>query len=392
MVAELEVDELDLLRTRTSAKWTMFPSDVLPLFIAEMDYRLAGPVQAALVDAVVRGDTGYARPGAELAQSLAGFAQRRWAWSIEPADVRAVADVGVAARELLRVLVQPGDRVAFSTPVYHPFFEWINAVGAVAADARLRVVDGRQRLDLDGLRQIFATGAKVYLLCNPANPSGRVHDADELIGLAAVAAEFGVTVISDEIHAALVLDGARFTPFTSVPGGAQVGISLMSASKAWNVAGLKCAQIVAQSTAMHAVLDRLDPDLSWGVGQLGVVAAIAAYTAGDPWLDSLLSTLHSRRDQLAGLLREVLPSVSWQPPQAGYLAWLDCGALGLGDDPAQAFRQRGRVALEPGPIFGAAGRGHVRLNYATSSQILHDAVHRMAATVEHGCHGGAPNC
>lgn len=377
---EPRVRPLIELRQRQSAKWRLHPADVLPLPVAEMDFELAEPVQAALRDAVERSDTGYAFPEPGLGAALAGFAERRWGWPIDPARVRAVTDVGVGAVELLRAVIRPGDTVLISPPVYPPFFGWVSAAGARLREVPLRT-DPEQgwRLDLPALDAAFADGAAAYVLCNPHNPVGRAHDPDELSQLAASARRHGVTIVSDEIHAPLTLPGATFTPLLTIPGAAEVAVSLVSASKAWNLAGLKCAAIVSGSPAVDGLLSRLPDDLHWHAGHFGVLASIAAFERGEPWLDGVLRALDARRAQLDALLRSRLPQVRWHPPDATYLAWLDCTALGAGDDPHELFLTKGRVALEPGTHFGDLGGGHVRLNFATSEEILDAALAAMAA-------------
>uniref|UniRef100_UPI0027420E4F MalY/PatB family protein n=1 Tax=Actinoplanes sp. RD1 TaxID=3064538 RepID=UPI0027420E4F len=231
------------------------------------------------------------------------------------------------------------------------------------------------RLDLAALETAFAARPAAYVLANPHNPVGRVHTPEELAALVTLASEYGVTIISDEIHAPLVLPGATHTPFLSIPGAEAVGVSLVSASKAFNLAGLKCAAVV-EGTRDLAV--RFPPDARWRTGHLGMLATVAAFTAGDAWLDELLAFLAERRAQLAGLLADRLPDVTWRHPEATYLAWLDCRALGLGDDPAAVFLEKGRVALEPGTRFGTQGAGFVRLNFGTSAEVLEEGIERMA--------------
>jgi cysteine-S-conjugate beta-lyase len=240
-------------------------------------------------------------------------------------------------------------------------------------------VDGR--LDLAGLERAFAAHPAAFLLSNPHNPVGTVHTSDELAEVVRLARAYGVPVVSDEIHAPLVLPGATFTPILTLPGAAGIAVSLVSASKAWNLAGLKCATVVTASPAMAALVDRFPPDTSWRVGHFGVLASVAAYTEGTPWLERLLATLDDRRALLGRLLAERLPRISWRPPEATFLAWLDCTALGSGDAPRELFFDKGRVAVEPGLRFGAAGSGHVRLNFATSAEILDQATARMAAAL-----------
>ena len=293
----------------------------------------------------------------------------------------AVTDVGVGVVELLRALIEPGQAVVFNTPVYAPFFDWVPEAGGTALEVPLAHDTDGWRLDLAVLEAAFATRPAVYLLCNPHNPVGRAHTADELAAVVEMARRHRVTVVSDEIHAPLVLDGPPFTPILTVPGAAEMSASVLSASKAWNLAGLKCAVIVTGSSDMAAVIGRFSPDVRWRTGHFGVLASIAAFTEGEPWLDQFLATLRRRRSQLASLLAEHLPLVSWHPPSATYLAWLDCRSIGRGSQPCDRFLERGRVALAPGPRFGPDGDGFVRLNFATSAEILEEAVTRMARSL-----------
>jgi cysteine-S-conjugate beta-lyase len=376
---QLPVPPLDVLRERRSAKWRTFDADVLPLPVAEHDFELAPPVAEALRTAVERSDTGYAMAVPAVGEALAGFAAARWNWELDPVRVSPVADVGVGAVELLRVLTRPGDRVALSPPVYPPFFRWVPEAGATVVEVPLASTDDGWRLDLPGLERAFAEERPaVYLLCSPHNPVGRVHSPDELAALVELARRYDVVLVSDEIHAPLVLPGATFTPLLTVPGAAEVTIALHSASKAFNLAGLKCAAVVSASDRMARMVDRLPADLRWRVGHFGVLATVAAFTEGGEWLDRLLLTLDRRRAELATLLADRLPAVRWTPPEATYLAWLDCRAVGAGDAPRDACLERGRVALEPGTNFGRPGDGHLRLNLGTSAEILDEAVARMA--------------
>ncbi|NEA36843.1 aminotransferase class I/II-fold pyridoxal phosphate-dependent enzyme [Streptomyces sp. SID13031] len=371
------VDPIERLRERRSAKWRTHPADVLPLTVAETDFNLARPIRAVLDRALDLSDVGYGVAEPELGRALADFAGRRWDWTIDPGSVAVATDVSTAVVHVLRLFVRPGDSVVISPPVYAPFPGWVREVDARLVEAPLRYdeADG-WRLDLDALEAAFAGRPAAYLLCNPHNPVGRVHSPEELAALVELAARYDVTVVSDEIHAPLVLPGAQFTPLLTVPGAADLAVSLHSASKAWNLAGLKCAAIVAGSDRMRAALDELPADLRWRIGHFGVIATVAAYTDGGPWLDLLLADLDARRSQLATLLRDNLPSVNWHPPEATFLAWLDCQALG-DPSPQEQFLSHG-VALEPGASFGAGGERHVRLNFGTSATILEEALTRMA--------------
>jgi cysteine-S-conjugate beta-lyase len=378
MSVELPVAPLTELRRRRSAKWRTYPADVLPLTVAESDFDLAPPVKAALLRAIEASDSGYSAAVPELGTAYAGFAARRWGWTVDPGSVTAVTDVGVGVVELLRVLTRPGDSVVISPPVYPPFFDWAGEAGARLHEVPLT---GGLRLDLDALERAFAAHPAAYVLCNPHNPVGRVHSAEELAALARLACLYRVTVVADEIHAPLVLPGATYTPMLTVPGAADVTVSVVSASKAFNLAGLKCAAVVTGSPATAELVHRFPRDARWRTGHLGVLASVAAFTDGDPWLDQLIATLDERRGQLGKLLADRLPQVRWQPPDATYLAWLDCAALGPDNAARELFLERGRVALEPGLRFGAPGAGHVRLNFGTSAEILDEATARMAAAV-----------
>jgi cystathionine beta-lyase len=227
----------------------------------------------------------------------------------------------------------------------------------------------------------FAAHPAAYVLSNPHNPVGRVHTEQELTALVRLARLYRVTLVSDEIHAPLVLPGATFTPLLSVPGAAEVAFAVVSASKAFNLAGLKCAAVVTGSARMAQLVDRFPPDARWRTGHFGVIASIAAFTDGGDWLDQLLGTLDRRRAQLGALLVERLPQLSWVPPEATYLAWLDTSAIGPDETAREVFLDRGRVALEPGRRFGAAGASHVRLNFGTSAEIIDEATRRMATAL-----------
>lgn len=372
---EIAVPDTATLRERRSMKWRAHGPEVLPLPVAEMDVELAEPIRRELNDAVARSDTGYAWAGSRLGEALASFAADRWGWRLDPAAVTTVADVGVGCVELMRVLCRPGDGVVVNPPVYAPFFEWIAEAGCTVVEAPLTV---GYRIDLAALEEAFARKPAVYLLCNPHNPVGRVHAPGELAAVVELAERYDVTVLSDEVHGPLVHSGPAYTPMLTLPGAAARTIALTAASKSWNLAGLKCAQVVAASAATRAVTDRLPASGPVRVGHFGVIAAIAAYEEGRGWLDDLLPTLAARRDLLARLLAEQLPDVHWAPPDATYLAWLDCRALGNGLEPYERFLAAG-VAVDNGPKFGARGSGFVRLNFATSPEILTEAVRRMAA-------------
>jgi cysteine-S-conjugate beta-lyase len=374
---------LDDLRTRTSMKWRQYPADVLPLWVAEMDVPTAEPIADALIDAVRRGDTGYPA-GTVYADALGAFAVERWGWDgVVPERSALVPDVMLGVVEMLKLVTGPGDPVVINSPVYPPFYAFVSHLDRRVVEAPL---GPEGRIDFDVLAETFAalTGESrrqrvAYLLCSPHNPTGVVHTREELTRVAALADEHGVRVVADEIHAPLVAPGTTFTPYLSVPGGSN-GLSLMSASKGWNLAGLKAALAIAGPDSA-AELATMPEEVGHGPSHLGVIAHAAAFREGVPWLDALVAGLEENRDLLAALLAEHLPAVRWHRDPGTYLTWLDCRGLLLGDDPAEAFLARGRVAVNSGLPFGTGGAGHVRLNIATSPEILSEAVRRMAKAV-----------
>jgi cystathionine beta-lyase len=372
---------LESLRARQSAKWRTYPADVLPAWVAEMDFPLAPPVRQVLLEAIENDDCGYPHPG-PLGEAFAVFAAGRYGWQVEPEQVVLLPDVMSGVAGLVAALTEPDAGVVVNPPVYAPFFTAVREAGRRVVEVPLVPDRDRWQLDLDGLERAFAGGAALYVLCNPHNPTGRVLTRDELAAVAALADRYGVLVVSDEIHAPMTLPGATHTPYVSLGDEAAAhGLTLASASKAWNLAGLKCAVAVAGSEAGAALAGKLSSSLRYHAGHLGVLASVAAFTEGGTWLDALLRRLDANRRLLATLLERDLPGASYAMPEAGYLAWIDCRALGLGDDPAAAFLERGRVALSSGPSYGTGGDGFARLNIGTSSALMEEAVRRMAATL-----------
>ncbi|MEO7753069.1 MAG: aminotransferase class I/II-fold pyridoxal phosphate-dependent enzyme [Terracoccus sp.] len=377
-ILDATVDELR--QGRTSVKWRVYDPDVLPLWVAEMDASPCPAVVSAVRGAVERGDTGYAF-AVPYAAGFADFARARWGWNLDPGSAVAVTDVLTGIGHLLRLLTAEAGPVVVSPPVYNAFYDLIASVGRRVVEAPL-TADGR--LDPESLADAFRSatadgGRAAYLLCNPHNPTGTVPTVDELATVARLAQEHGVRVVSDEIHAPLVLGDVAFTPFLTVPG-AGAGLTVTSASKAWNLAGLKAALIVPGPDAVDDVR-ALHPLVTYGASHLGVVAQQAAWADGREWLDALRVELETSRALLAQLVSEQLPGARLTSPDATYLAWLDCRGLGLGDRPGAVFLERGRVALSEGRTFGAAGTGFVRVNFATSPEVLRDAVARMASCV-----------
>jgi len=377
---------LDELRQRTSEKWREYPADVLPLFVAETDFPLAPAVTSALERAVRNGDTGYVASRTPLARAFAEFAGRRYGWSPDPARMRTTADVSMGIVEILRRVTAPGDRVVVTTPVYPPFFDLVEEAGAVVERVSLRDTGEGWELDLDSIRAALEAGARAVLLCNPHNPTGTVHAAPTLAALADLAAAHGAVVVSDEIHAPLAQPGSGFTPFLACSDTArEVGYAVVSASKAFNLAGLKCALMVTAADHTARLVRDLPVEVEWRTGQFGMLAATAAFSEeSDDWLDGLLATLDGNRRLVADLLTAHLPASQYRMPDAGYLAWIDLTRLGWGPNPSKRILRKAKVALHFGPAFGAEGAGHVRLNFGTSPEIITEAITRIAALASDG--------
>lgn len=367
---------LDRLRhDRTSVKWRVFGPDVLPAWVAEMDASACPAVVDAVGAAMARGDTGYTwiEP---YADAFAGFAADRWGWATDPRAMVSVPDVMIGVLEMLRLFTSRGDAVVVSPPVYTAFYGFIEGYDRRVVEAPL--VDGRlSETELDRAFGAATVGGAraAYLLCNPHNPTGTVHTRAELAMLARVAQAHGVRVVADEIHAPLVHEGARFVPYLSVTG-AERAITIASASKAWNLAGLKCALAIPGAAAV-ADLARMPEVATHGASHVAAIAHTAALTDGRDWLDQLLVELDTNRRAVASRLGADLPAVGYRLPEATYLAWLDFRRAGLGDEPAELLVERGRVALSRGLDYGSAGRGFARLNFATSPEVLGEVLDRV---------------
>ena len=374
-------DPLELLRTRTSEKWRAHPAEVLPMFVAEMDYPLAPAITAALRAALERGDTGYVNPRDPAPyEAFAAFARDAWGWSPDPARMGITTDVSVVIVEALRRLAAPGDGVIITPPVYPPFFDLIPEAGARVVEVPLRDDGASYALDLDGIDRALAAGARGVLLCNPHNPLGLVHTREELAELSRIVERHGGFVLSDEIHAPLTHPGVAFTPYLAVSDAARAhGIAAESGSKAFNLAGLKAAFFVTASERMSQLVRELPAEVSYRTGHLGLLATGVGFAEGREWLADTLASIVANLELLEAQLAEKLPAARVRRPSASYLAWIDLSALGWGDDPAAVLLERSRLALSNGPAFGREGRGHVRLNLACAPELVIEAVDRMAA-------------
>lgn len=371
----LDVPE-EVLRRRRSQKWVTHPEDVLPLFVAETDVLLAPAIRDRLAAAVADGDTGYFAEIERFAGVCAEY-YSRFGYEVPAETVVPVNDVGVGVRETLARTLSAGAGVVYTPPVYMPFGPWIRRAGMSPVAVPLLDYDGEApRLDLVGIEKALADGARGVLLSHPHNPTGVLHSSEELAALAELAARYAAVVVSDEIWAPLTMPGVEFRSFLGVSDTAhEVGLAISSASKAFNLAGLKCAFVVNGNPERFEVRRSA---LSGAVGHFGALAAEAALAGSLDWLDDLRASLAANLDLMERLLAEHLPRAGWRRPDAGFVAWIDLRAYpGLGDDPAKAFLDEGRVALSNGPAFGTGGKGFARVNFACSEELLTEAFTRM---------------
>jgi cystathionine beta-lyase len=379
---EVKAFLLEELRTHRSEKWREFASDVLPLPVAEMDFPVAAPIRDLLLEMVSQSDLGYLGPIPEVALSFEKFSKKRWGWILDPNQVHIVTDVGVGVVEVLRLITKPRDKVLINSPVYHNFITWIQETHLEKVDVPFMQVGEEWKVDLRAIEQAYKGGVKAHLLCSPHNPIGYIYSKSELTKIAEMAREYSVTVISDEIHGPLTFSESVFVPFLSLGEAAEaVGIVVTAASKAWNIAGLKCAIVVSQSSQTDSILKKLPPATHYRASLLGGFATAAAYSEGEEWLDGVLKTLDSNRYLLRDLLTTQIPAIRYRVPSSTYLAWLDLQALDLGRNPAQILLERGKVALSPGRTFSPHTFNFVRLNFATSPEILTEAVNRMVVAI-----------
>lgn len=372
---------LSQLQKRRSAKWREFPSDVLPLPVAEMDFEIAKPIRDVLEEMIKGSDTGYLGPIPELGINLAKFSKARWGWEIDPEQVFTATDVGVGMVEMARTVVNPGDLIMINSPVYHNMNNWITELKCKSYDAPLTKTGLHYTIDLNAVERGYAAGVKAHFLCSPHNPVGTVFTRDELAELAELAKKYDVTVFSDEIHAPLTYDAKNFVPFLAVSDTSrEVGICVTAASKSWNLAGLKCATVITAHPKQQERAKSMPEAVHFRASLFGAVASATAYECVD-WLDSAIETFESNRKYLKNLLTQSLPAVGYRVPDFSYLAWLDLSGLNLGENPAQVLLEKGKLALNAGITFGPESGNFVRLNFATGKEMLDEAVSRIASCI-----------
>ncbi len=374
-------DMMERLRRDGGLKWTYHDPDVLPAWVAEMDFGLAPAIADALHDAVDRGLTAYPYPDAEYATAVAAVSYwaSRFGWHVDPSSVFPAPDVIEGLVRAITHLTRPGSPVVLHTPVYFPFFGMGERSGRELVEVpSSQDEDGRYTLDLEGIAAALSRGAGSVVLCNPWNPTGRVFTEPELRALLGVATEYDARIIVDEIHSPITYTGHPHTPMASLDP--ERVITVASASKAWNLPGLKCAQVVLGSEADRKVWNDYFTPEKVGVGTFGLIASTAAYTTGAEWFDDVLGRLESNRDLLATLLGDLLPQARMTPTEGTYLAWIDLSAYAP-VDPEGLLLGKARVAVTGGGQFRGDSSSFIRFNFATDPEILTRIVERMAQTL-----------
>ncbi len=372
------------LRARGSFKWAAPGPTGFGAAVAEMDFGAAPPILDALAELSAKANFGYLsyELADELSTACADFVRRRFGWSVDPGLIHDVPDVIRALELAITHFSRPGSPIILPTPAYMPFLAVPGFLGREVIQVQMCNDAGFFTLDLEAIDDAFSAGGHLLILCNPYNPLGRVFTTEEMAALTEVVDQHGGRVFADEIHAPLVYPGSRHVPYASTsPTAAGHTLTATSASKAWNLAGLKCAQVILSSEADQRRWEGLGQFAAHGASNPGVVANIAAFRHGEPWLAEALEYLGESRLLLRDLLAQHLPQVRYRPPDGTYLAWLDCTELDLPGSPGALVTERTAITVVDGPTFGAGGDGAFRFNIATPQSILIDMVGRMATAL-----------
>jgi len=380
-----DFDHVPDRRATDSIKWNKYDADVIPLWVADMDFPVAEPVLQSLQARVDHGIFGYPdvhpKPGSvsALQEVLVERMQQRYDWRVVPDDIMLLPGVIVGLNLTCQAVGAPGEGVLIQTPVYPPFFSTACNAGMLLQESQLtRQSDGHYEVDWDSFEAAFTGQTRVFILCNPHNPVGRVFRRDELERMAEICLRKGAVICSDEIHCDLIFKGQRHIPIASLSEEiAQSTVTLISPTKTFNLAGLQCSFAIVQNKELRQKLCEAMRGLVMWVNLLGLNAALAAYRHGQEWLDQALAYLEGNRDYLFDYVQSQLPGVSMVKPEGTYLAWLDCRQAGLQGNPYEFFLNEGRLAFNDGLTFGKGGEGFVRLNFACTREVLALALSRM---------------
>ncbi|NLG97499.1 MAG: putative C-S lyase [Chloroflexi bacterium] len=372
-------DELPARRETESIKWNFFDEDVLPMWVADMDFKSPEPVIRALQERVAQGYFGYAGQLKGLREGIVERLASKYNWFVQPEDLVFMPGVVTGFNMAGQAFAGQGKGVLIQPPVYMPFFGVANNINGIQQEAPLiRCADGSYEVDWDAFEAAITDQTGMFLLCNPHNPVGRVFRRDELERMAEICLRNHIIICSDEIHCDLIYSGHQHVPIASIdPEIAQHTVTLMAPSKTYNIAGLSCSFAVIQNAEMRKQFQNAHQGLVHGVNLLGLVAAKAAYCEGDEWLSQLLVYLEGNRDLTYDFVNEQMPGVSMARPEGTYLAWLDCREAGIEGRPCDFFIKNARVATNEGAAFGKGGEGFVRFNFGCPRPMLLEALERM---------------
>jgi cystathionine beta-lyase len=390
IVAPIETTSFALsqsaLRARRNVKWNQYDTDVLPAFVADMDFAVAAPIQAAIERIVQHGDYGYPmrdgeRPDRLVAMAFASRMKARYGWDLAPDLVLPLADLVQSTYASILAFSDPGDGVVLQVPNYPPFRGAVHSTERRLLSLPMRDDGTRFVFDIDELRDLVDRRTRIFILCNPQNPTGRVFSRGELLALGRFAVEHDLIVISDEIHSDLVYPGHQHIPFASL--GSDIAartVTLSSATKSFNIPGLRCAVIAFGSDDLrNRFHKRIPPQLTGSLNVVGADATVAAWTECQPWLDAVTKHLLEARNRLAEVLAAEAPDIRFHAPEATYLAWLDCRQLGLSAPAFQFFLKKARIGFSAGETFDPDCAQFVRFNFATSMPILDEMLERFVS-------------
>jgi len=366
-------------RQTDSLKWGLFGDDVLPLWVADLDFTSPVEVIAALHARVDHGVFGYARESRELKELLTARMETLYGWKITPEDITLLPGIVSAFNLVSQAVAEPGTSILIQPPVYPPFFDAPRHAGARAVFSPIEAdKSGEYRIDFSAFEAAIEEDTRLFLLCNPHNPIGRAFTREELLGMAEICLHRGIVICSDEIHSDLIYNGYHHIPIASLdPEIAARTVTLIAPSKTFNIAGLECSALICTNPDLRKRVQAARRGLLGGVNLLGATAAVAAYRFGADWLQEVMEILEGNRDYLMRYLAENIPAIRMAKPEATYLAWLDCRALGLSESPSKFFLENAKVALNNGEDFGAQGKGFVRLNFGCHRDTLTAALERM---------------
>ena len=393
-----DFDRVHSRKNTNCAKWdavkAIFGSeDVIPMWVADMDFPTAKPITEALKKRAEHEFYGYTQAGPSVIESVTDRVQRKFGWKIEPEWVVFTPGVIPAISITIKALTHPGDEIILQEPVYYPFFSAVKANGCQIVTNQLKFSDGRYEMDFEDLESKFESktgmqfgGNRIrgIILCNPHNPIGRVWGREDLKRLGDIVIGHGATVISDEIHCELLFKGYKHTPFATISKEFEQNcIVCMAPSKTFNLAGLSASSVIIPNKKLRERFNEARAGIGHGLNIFGLAAMEAAYRYGDEWLEQLLEYLQGNLEFTLTYFTEIIPKIKPIKPQGTYLLWLDCRALGMDDKALSSFmREKAKVGLDDGFMFGAGGSGFQRMNIACPRSILKEALERIEKAVE----------